>query len=153
MKLSEILRYMLYDSNSNFVPLDKEIKYLQGFIELQQLRLRETEFVQFIIEGSTIDKTIAPMLLIPFIENAFKHGSKKPDVPGIIIRLTTDTDKILFEIKNYISINALLNKDSATGIGMKNVERRLELLYTNKHKLEKIEKDNMYIIKLELDLL
>ena len=100
MKLSSIMRYMLYDANTDKVLLEKEIEYLQSFIELQKLRLRDKDFVEITIKGSPDGRTIAPMLLIPFVENAFKHGSKTCPAPGIRITLEIEPDKIIFGVVN-----------------------------------------------------
>ena len=91
MKLSEIMSYMLYDANSEKVMLKKEIEYLHSFIELNELRLKEGKVTSFKIEGDYTNQLIPPMLLIPFVENAFKHGSKKSASPAILIRLELRT--------------------------------------------------------------
>ncbi|MDP4282347.1 MAG: sensor histidine kinase, partial [Bacteroidota bacterium] len=132
MKLSSIMRYMLYDSNSDTVLLEKEIDYLQSFIELQKLRLRQKDFVEFKMTGSANGKIIAPMLLIPFVENAFKHCSKTVAQPGIFIHLDIKSDRIEFDVKNYIKKSTMIDKDPGKGIGMQNIHRRLELLYPGK---------------------
>ncbi|MEI6898805.1 MAG: histidine kinase, partial [Bacteroidota bacterium] len=90
MKLSSIMRYMLYDTNADRVPLEKEIEYLVSFIELQKLRVKEQNFLEFSIIGSPTGRTIAPMLLIPFVENAFKHSQKGGPLPWIKVQLQID---------------------------------------------------------------
>ena len=92
MKLSEIMRYMLYDSDTDKVPLEKEISFLKSFIELQQLRLNTPDFIKFEVIGTAWNKLIAPMLLISFVENAFKHGNKNVSPPGISIKLTNTSE-------------------------------------------------------------
>lgn len=138
IKLSEIMRYMLYEANSEKVPLEKEIDYLKSYISLQQLRLKKQNFVEFTIQGDYKGRTISPMLFISFVENAFKHGSKITDSPGIRIELIINKQNIQFKITNYFTDNK--NKDKTEGIGLSNVNRRLELLYPDKHQL-KITKD------------
>ncbi len=93
MKLSSIMRYMLHDSASQKVPLEKEIEYLKSFIELQNLRIKQPDFVSLKLDGNIAGRNIAPMLLISFVENAFKHGSKEPR-PGILIHLSVINGKI-----------------------------------------------------------
>ncbi|NVO21188.1 MAG: histidine kinase [Bacteroidetes bacterium] len=149
MKLSRIMRYMLYDSNSNVVQLEKEVDYLKSFIELQELRINQTDYVDFQIEGDNENQTIAPMLLIPFVENAFKHGGKN-HTPGIIISLKSINGKITFEVTNFKKKNLLVQNDEIGGIGLQNIKRRLELLYPGKHELQILDEEDKFYIKLEV---
>jgi len=151
MKLSSIMRYTLYDSNTDKVLLEKEIEYLKSFIELQLLRLKTKDFVTFNINGEVNGKTIAPMLFISFVENAFKHCSKKVKSPGIIINLTINEEKTQFEVLNYFKISEATNKDIAGGIGLQNIKRRLDLLYHEKHKLDIYKQNDQFIVKLEIN--
>jgi LytS/YehU family sensor histidine kinase len=152
LKLSDIMRYMLYDSNTDRVLVSKEVEYLQGFIELQKLRLDDPDFVEFSITGDITSRMIAPMMLIPFVENAFKHGRKKQEEePGITIHLNCNYDKIVFEVTNAVSENSGLNKDAEGGIGLQNIRRRLELLYPGRHQLEIFEVLGMYSVRLVLE--
>ena len=148
MKLSSIMRYMLYDATSDKVLLEKEIEYLQSFIELQKLRLRQKEVVEFKMGGNTNGKTIAPMLLIPFVENAFKHGSKAEPHPAIRINLFVDQQQIIFQITNPILKNAGMSTGHANGIGLNNIRRRLELLYPGKYTLDISDDNTVYAVKL-----
>ena len=150
MKLSSIMRYMLYESNAEKVLLEKEIEYINSFIELQKLRISDSGFVELTINGNISNRLIAPMLLIPFIENAFKHGSKNVKSPGIIINFKMEQNKILFEVINYFSTSDSFDKDKIGGIGLSNIKRRLELIYHNKHKLDINIDKNKYKINLEL---
>jgi two-component system, LytTR family, sensor kinase len=149
MKLSSIMRYMLYDANSDKVPLRKEIEYLNSFIELQKLRIKRKDFVEINIIGEVEDQPIVPMILIPFVENAFKHGNKKADSPGIIINIQIIKEKITYEIISYLA-KEIANKDNTGGIGLSNTKRRLELLYPKNHKLEIAQTVDKYIVKLEI---
>ncbi|NTW31451.1 MAG: histidine kinase [Bacteroidetes bacterium] len=151
MKLSSIMRYTLYDSNADKVFLEKEIEFLKSFIELQQLRLKTPNFVEFNLNGSVEGIMIAPMLFISFVENSFKHGSKKVASPGIIITLTINEKNTLFEVMNYVRNDEIQNKDIAGGIGLQNIKRRLELIYKDKHKLDININDDKYIVKLEIE--
>ncbi|MEI6436305.1 MAG: histidine kinase [Bacteroidota bacterium] len=150
MKLSAIMRYMLYDATTDSVLLEKEIEYLKSFIELEKLRIRHNDFVEMNISGSFEGRIIAPMLLIPFIENAFKHGSKSMGTPGIWINLLVETNQISFDVINYLRKNNTATKDASNGIGLTNVMRRLNLLYPGKHRLEISEDENMYRVNLIL---
>jgi len=150
MKLSRIMRYMLYDATSEKVLLEKEVEYLRSFIELQELRINQQGYVELMIEGDIENRTIAPMLLIPFVENAFKHGGKS-QTPGITIKLSIDTDKVLFQVINIKKRNLLARNDEVGGIGLQNIKRRLDLLYPGKHELQ-IE-DGQEVFKINLVIL
>lgn len=150
MKLSSIMRYMLYDAIEDKVLLEKEIEYLKSFIELQELRLMNKNFVSFDIHGKLEGRTIAPMILMPFIENAFKHGSKQVKSPGIIVDLTIKEHLIIFKVANYLAKSST-EKDEAGGIGVHNINRRLELIYPDKHRLEIKKTLDMFQIQLEID--
>jgi len=151
MKMSAIMRYMLYDATTDKVLLEKEIEYLKSFIELQQLRFRQKDFVALKIQGTIEGRTIAPMLLIPFVENAFKHGNKNITPPGIIIDLNIGPDQIFFEISNFLRKHSEPSRDKTKGIGLYNVRRRLELLFPGKHTLDIVENQDMYMVKLIID--
>ncbi len=147
MKLSSIMRYMLYDSNTDFVPVIKEIEYLNSFIELQQLRITQKDFVEIRVFGSMENRTIAPMLLIPFVENAFKHGEKSHE-PGIIIHLNLEPEKLIFTVENYIKRNHSAPIEESGGFGLHNIKRRLGLLYPDKHELKINLSDEKYKVEL-----
>jgi two-component system, LytTR family, sensor kinase len=151
MKLSEILRYMLYNSNTEKVLLEKEITYIRSFIELQQLRLSTPNFIKLDVQGSVEGKLIPPMLLITFVENAFKHGSKNIPAPGIIIAIHCIDDEFTFEITSYIANGQMQNKDPHKGIGLQNVKRRLELLYPGRHDLLVGYGEDKFYVKLRID--
>ena len=151
MKLSSIIRYMLYDATSDQVLLEKEIEYLKSFIELQKLRLRQQDFVELTIEGDANDRTIAPMLLIAFVENAFKHASKNSPVPGIRISLGIEPRKIVFTVTNHIRKSTENPGDATGGIGLHNLQRRLDLLYPGKHSLVITENQDIFTVNLTID--
>jgi len=144
-KLSDLLRYMLYDSNEK-VPLQKELDYIHKYLELQQMRFGMHAPAHVEITGDAGKAGIPPLLLIPFVENAFKHGDMK-NGNTILIRLKTDDDMIRFTIINTISQQ---QKDSGGGIGLENVRRRLELLYPGKHTLEVQKTRDIFEVQLEI---
>ena len=150
MKLSGIMRYMLYDAVADKVLLEKEVEYLHSFIELQNLRLKQKDFVVMNIQGEMNGRTIAPMLLIPFVENAFKHGSRTVANPGILINLFVDSRQIHFEVTSYMRKNGQEPQDGSGGNGLNNTKRRLELVYPGKHHLFIIPGDEMYTVKLTI---
>jgi two-component system, LytTR family, sensor kinase len=151
MKLSSIMRYMLYDATSDKVLLDKEIEYLNSFIELQKLRLRQQDFVEINIHGQASNQTIAPMLLIAFVENAFKHASKNSPKPGILINLFIEADQIRFIVTNHIRKSSESSGDPMGGIGLHNIQRRLDLLYPGKHSLVITEDQDIFTVKLVIE--
>jgi len=150
MKLSDIMRYMLYDANSDKVMLEKEIEYLESFIELNALRIKEVKFVEFDVEGEILDKMIPPMLLVPFVENAFKHGRKNYKLPGITIRLIVTGNRLNFDIRNYLPAGPMINKDRQGGIGLENVKKRLDMIYPGNYSLEIDQNEEEFHVRLIL---
>ncbi|HET8830164.1 MAG TPA: histidine kinase, partial [Pelobium sp.] len=149
LKLSEIMRYMLYESNDNRVALDKEITYLKSFIELQKLRFKDDAHVVLEVEGQVADQKIVPLLLISFVENAFKHGLATDKENPIHINISVYEDNLMFTIKNKKNLQ---NKDQTGGIGMTNVVRRLDLTYPDKYKLSVENREHEYFSELYLNL-
>lgn len=135
IKLSELMRYMLYESRDAQVPLARELTYLENYVALQQMRFEEDVDIRLRIDGQAESQLIEPMLLIPFVENAFKHGVGLIAEPIIDIHLTCTTDELYFSVKNKIAPESAEDKDFSSGIGLPNVTRRLELLYPNAHQL------------------
>lgn len=148
IKLSRIMRYMLYEAQQGKVKLAREVEYLKSLIELQSLRLSKENFIAFDIDGEYDNKIIGALLFVPFIENAIKHGDKTVDPPGIIIKLNINDDHLSFEIVNFVKKNQ--QKDTEGGIGLNNVKRRLDILYPEKHQLEIIENDKIFKVELKI---
>lgn len=144
-KLSDLLRYMLYDANEQ-VPLQKELDYISLYVELQQLRLVQPVPVNLAISGSTHQANIPPLLLIPFVENAFKHGDLKNGY-GIAMKVYADGEVIRFGISNTIGNH---QKNAGGGIGLENVKRRLELLFHGKHLLAIKQTTDIFDVELEI---
>jgi two-component system, LytTR family, sensor kinase len=149
IKLSDMMRYMLYESNAEHVPLQQEIAYLKSYVELQKLRYDGTTYIHFDIKGIENEQQIAPLLLISFVENAFKHGEVFDPQHPLSMTLSFDEKNVVFEVKNKIHHK---NKDEVGGFGVKNVERRLELLYPNKHKLLIEQHKDIFVSHLEIQL-
>ena len=137
-KLSHLMRYMLYESNKAKVPLNSELEYIRSFIEIQKLRLSEEDdfIIQFNIQGETQNILIAPMLLIPFVENAFKHGISFKESSVIKIELVIKGDSLVFSVFNSKQHIEQSLERGKSGIGLENLKRRLELLYPGTHELE-----------------
>jgi len=144
--LSELLRYMLYD-NKEKVPLDKELDYIRKYIELQKLRFDHVIKTDLQVSGPTANIQVPPLLLIPFIENAFKHGDFLEGGQGFtaIVRCTNTT--LYFYCHNTKGKG---QKDAGGGIGLTNIKRRLQLIYPNKHMLDIQDDKNTFTINVEL---
>ncbi|MFY0592489.1 sensor histidine kinase [Roseivirga sp.] len=150
MKLSELMRYMIYESDMSFVPLSKEIQHLKSFIDLQELRFKQKGIVNLEVTGDVKQREIAPLLLLPFIENAFKHGYDL-NKEGAIKATLHIGDEIAYEVENLIpSTDTLLQKDVVGGIGLENVRRRLELIYPKSHTFLVNESSNSFTVRLTL---
>jgi two-component system LytT family sensor kinase len=149
LKLSEIMRYMLYESNDNKVELAKELQYLQNYIDLQKIRFGNKAFVDLKITGEVGDQKIVPLLLIAFIENAFKHGVANDPNKPIILLINLDGTNLHFYTENKKHMN---NRDTEGGIGLQNVKRRLDLLYPGKYKLDIKDTQDTYTCELSLVL-
>ncbi len=150
IKLSQIMRYMITDSRQDKVGLEEEVEYLNNFIELQKIRLADKVNIRFDIEGDLSAIQLEPLLLIPFVENAFKHGVSYNDKSSINIELKTVSGELSFLVENSKpAVKDTLKLDEA-GIGLKNVRRRLELLYPGKHQLEIQDSASNYLIMLKI---
>lgn len=150
LKLSELLRYMLRESDDPYVPLSKEIIYLENVIELQKIGHKGLSYVDFDVVGEINQLKIAPLILINFIENAFKHGSFTDKNNPINILVIVDEQSLQFQITNKINH---VKKDKTGGIGLVNVKRRLSLIYPEKYKLEIHQLENEFIVDLKIELL
>lgn len=152
MKLSSIMRYILTETTQDLVPLQNEVDFIHNYIELQQVRLTEKTKVIFQSEGQIENKLVAPLIFIPFIENAFKYGISTKHESTIEIHLNVLENKLELSVKNYI-VPTESNMLENTGIGINNVKRRLELMYPSKHLLSYHSTDNYYFVHLEIQLL
>ncbi len=136
IKLSSLLRYMLYETDEDKVLLEKEVDYLKSFIELQAQRFGKNVDIHTTFEPVTDDFVIEPMLLIPFVENAFKHGTGLVPEARIDITLKLENGQLNFCVRNRYNETTEWEKDKTSGIGLTNVKRRLNLLYPNSHSLQ-----------------
>jgi|GEM_PF-101007 sensor histidine kinase YesM len=150
MKLSDLMRYMIYEAQSGIVFLSREVEYLNNMIALQSLRYSQKDFISFTQEGTIDKQTIGALLFVPFVENAIKHGNKSVAAPGILIQLIITENQIYFSCFNHVNPNQL--KDEVGGIGLHNVKRRLEILYPSQHQLNIQEVDDTYHVELKIDL-
>jgi len=148
--LGDLMAYMVYEADADFVPLEKEIKYIRDFIDLQSLRMEKEEFVDFRVEGNPSKLKIASMILIPFVENAFKYCDKSL-CPGIIIKLKIKDSRLEFYSSNNM-ISPGEQNNSSSGFGINNVKKRLEQIYPGKYELRITSDSNIYQVKLRIEL-
>jgi sensor histidine kinase YesM len=152
-KLSKMMRYMLYDSNHAKVPLDKEIEYIENYISLEKLRLTYNIPIDFEIKGSTNQVMIVPLVLITFLENAFKHGVNGNDPHSWVkVLLNIEGKTIIYTVENSTLMTMNGNNRESSGIGLQNLKRRLELSYPDGYKLTVENKESKHSIQLKIDL-
>jgi len=154
LRLSEMMRYMLYESNEKEVALDKEINYVMNYIELEKLRQGEKFKINFNLEGEALGQKIAPLMFIPFLENSFKHGLDSHIKSGYVnINMQLHENSIELDIENSKPEKMLMpSKPNSGGIGLENVKRRLKLLYPEKHELSIMENSDSYKVNLNIQL-
>lgn len=154
IKLSELLDYMLYECDKQEVLLKNEIIFIRNYIELERVRHDDNFNVKVNFPNELDNIKIAPLVLFPFVENAFKHGFHNEDESFIYMALKIDSNKLKFEIENSVSnveVDKYLNQEGK-GIGLKNIKERLELIYKDKYDLKIISNDNIFKAKLEIEL-
>jgi len=155
LKLSDLLNYMLYECNEWTVPLDKELQLVETYISLEQIRYGDRLNLDYRVEGNTGDKEIPPLLLLPFIENSFKHGaSRDPDEVSIDIDISVQDSRFRLEVTNdkrtFDDNNVRTGYEE--GIGLTNVKRRMELLYNGHYSLQISDKPGIFQVQLTLSL-
>jgi len=153
LKLSGLMRYMLYESNEDLVPLKREIVFMDNYVELQKLRSDQRSNIEYNKKGDPARIKIAPLLFLPFIENAFKHGIKgDPDGGYVKIRLVIEDNIVDLYIENNKGEVEKVEKNEFNGIGLNNVKRRLELIYPGKYELDIMEGEQSFQVGLKLNL-
>jgi two-component system, LytTR family, sensor kinase len=149
--LSELLRYMIYDTQSELVPLQKEADYIKRYVELQQLRFKKPDAIRLDLGAACNDDFIAPMLFVPFVENAFKYASNTGALPAVDISLSCANKNLYFRCFNYYNPSKPTNARNG-GVGLENVKRRLALLYPQKHQLIIQKANDTFTVELNLTL-
>jgi len=153
LKISDLMRYVLDSSKQKTVPLSDEVRFLESYLALEKLRLSGNTDVRMTVDGNLNGKHIAPMLLAPFIENGFKHGINKSVKGGYIhIDLKMNENDLSFTIENSKSRSADPDQDDSSKLGLRNVKRRLELLYPDTHELSSREDEKIYRVDLGIQL-
>ena len=154
LKLSDLMRHIIYESKENFISLEKELEFVNNFIELQRIRTSDKTNINYQITGKIPSAKIAPLIFEPFIDNAFKHGlpgTENPDFINISFNFNKE-DFLLFKIENNFSDYSTQNSKNS-GIGLENVKQRLKLLYAPEDfNLNISRKDNIHVVSLELKL-
>jgi sensor histidine kinase YesM len=150
LMLSDMMRYSLNKTDENGLTLiEKEIEYIENFIEIHRLRFENDFFLNFDVDGVIGNKKIVPLLLITFVENAIKHGKLNDSQKPIDIHLLILKNELVFSVKNYKQEGT---KDETSGIGLENTKKRLNLVYHNKHTLEIVDETDKFFIKLKITL-
>ncbi|WP_259016264.1 sensor histidine kinase [Emticicia fluvialis] len=152
-KLGDMMRFMLNENNQDRIPLYKEIEYLQNYIEIQQMRIAESDNIEIKVNIQPTDREIfvAPMLLNPFIENAFKHGISFRNPSWIYITLTYDDTRLYFKVHNSLHARSEADPEkNNNGIGLENVKKRLELIYKNRHTLDIQQSEQDFFVSLTI---
>jgi two-component system, LytTR family, sensor kinase len=132
IRLSNLMRYMLTESKDGLIDLEKEVDYLNNYIEIYRLRFQDQFYVNFTADGDIAGKQLASLVLIPFVENAFKHGVVDDAARPVKIQLKLTGTRLSFTVSNKINRH---QKDHSSGVGLANIRRRLELIYPNRHEL------------------
>ena len=149
ISLSELMRYMLYETDKEMVPLGKEIEYIKNYVQLQRLRLSDSTNVKLRISGEDKGKKIPPLLFISFIENAFKHGTDYKGKTNVEISLEIEGKNIHFRIENRIGGHG--KKKGNSGVGLENIKNRLNLLYPGSHSLTMKNDGTTFVVEVSLE--
>lgn len=158
LKLSELMRYSLYESSKESVVLSSEINYIENYLDLERARFSEKVTIEYQLTGNPEAYLIAPLLLVSFVENAFKHGTAKSKYTSYVnLSIVLDQNRLYFNIKNNIPQHARqnprkTNAEKVGGFGLSNTTKRLQLLYPDKHKLLVQQTESEFSVDLELDL-
>ena len=152
VQMSEMMRYMIYETNTPEVDLAQELKYIHNYLDLQQLQYDNPNLVSYRLEGSPDNIRVAPMLFIAFIENAFKHCTDKKAPEAIRLFFQIQKSEIHFEIFNMFDPAKQINKDSSSGIGLNIIRRRLDILYRRRYDLQINQKNGYFDVSLTIKL-
>jgi LytS/YehU family sensor histidine kinase len=150
IRLSDMMRYLTYETSSEVVELKKEIEYVRNFIELHRIRIKTPEDIRFDVQGDQ-NIMISPALFVPLVENAFKFASFRMKKPCVDIRLSVDKGIVEFEVYNNYETRTNVSKSDHSGYGLINLKKRLDLIYSGKHQLTIKQDDQVYHVKLIID--
>ena len=150
-KLSDIIRFMLYDTKADKISLSKEIEYIEKYIALQKLRTANENYVDFSVTGNIGSKQIAPMIFIPFIENAFKHANNKKLENAITVNIIIKDDTLQLLCENRFDSKLTLRETTYSGLGNELIQKRLNLIYPGNHTLEVNKTNDLYRVNLTIN--
>jgi LytS/YehU family sensor histidine kinase len=151
LALSDMFRYMIYETGEDLIELTKEVAFLEKYIKLQQIRSDQKADITFDVNGDTHGIKVAPLVFLPFLENSFKHGIKGDTTGGYVhLRIDIDRDTIHFQLSNNKGKADDIEKEKKSGIGLENVRRRLELQYPGNHTLDIKESEDGFFVSLKL---
>lgn len=152
LKFSQIMRYVLYDSTTEKIPLTRDLEYIRNYIDLQKLRISRNITIQYEVTGATGDLLIAPLLLITFIENAFKHGISYSSPSAIDIKINVTGKDLTLTVGNTIIRKTAAATEASGGVGLVNARRRLDVLYPNRYLLDISDNNSIYVVNLKITL-
>jgi len=151
-KLCNLLRYIIHECNEPLVKLDKELRMIKGYIDLEKIRYGENLNLKFEVSGTTADKTICPLILIPFVENSFKHGASQMLAHAWVnVAIKIEDDELFFNLSNGKPVTPE-EKSSNKGLGLTNVKKRLAILYPETHSLSISDEMMIYSVSLKIPL-
>jgi sensor histidine kinase YesM len=148
IRLSKLMRHLLYDSEIEKIPIQKEFDFIKNYIDLMKMRYSDKVAIGFQLPEQVPNKSIPPLLFTSFVENAFKHGVSYKQDSFINIEFSYNGENLTFQVKNSILNNG--KDELASGIGIENARKRLDLLYGEKYSLEIDESDNEYYVRLSI---
>ncbi len=154
LKLSDLMRHVLYESRENFIPVRYELDFLVNFIELQKIRLNSKIEISYEIQGTIPEKKVIPLIFEPFIDNAFKHGMRNPAAhPFLKALIRFETEMMHFKIENNYGKAVQAKPSKNSGIGLKNIKKRLEFLYLpNEYSYQIVKTDDTFTVLLDVKL-
>jgi two-component system LytT family sensor kinase len=151
LKLSELINYMLYECRSDEVALSKEVKFLRNYVDIEKMRYGDKLDVDIRITGDVSDRNIAPLIILPFVENCFKHGASENLQPSWVkVTIDAHADHMVIKVENSKSLDNGNEKRREEGIGIQNVKRRLVLQYPNRHELKIINGEETFLVILSI---
>ncbi|QHV98748.1 sensor histidine kinase [Spirosoma endbachense] len=151
LRLSQLMQYMLYEGSQTRVPLREEIGYLQNYLALERIRYGQELHLAFHVSGDTAGVQVAPLLLLPFVENAFKHGlSRQLSEAWLQIQLTVNQNELIFKVENSKPVST--GQATSSGIGLPNVAKRLQLIYPDRHRLRQLDGVDSFLTTLTIEL-
>lgn len=151
LKLSDLLSYMLYECDSNLVPLEKEIEMMKEYMGLEKIRMGDNLEMEIVVKGDARHKSIAPFLLLPFIENSFKHCNSMPEKCWISMEIKIEENLYLVKLINGIPPEIALQPE-LYGNGLASIQKRLLLLYPNRHELKMNAEEEVFLVNLKIQL-